>query len=78
MSYTYDEYWRVSASDYREALLLIQVYADHYAQSRLDSDATEEEVWAAREFLRLKVQAAATTEWEDEALQRLYEADVTE
>ena len=62
----------------QEALLLIQVYADHYAQSRLDSDAIEDEVWAAREFLGLKVQAAATIEWEDEALQRFYEADVAD
>lgn len=63
MGYSYDEYWRVSASYYREALLLIQVYADLYAQSHLDPDATEDEVWAAREFLGLKVQAAATIEW---------------
>ncbi|MDE2844576.1 MAG: hypothetical protein OXN21_14525 [Chloroflexota bacterium] len=72
------DFWVAAEPDYRDALLLNRVYADHYADVGIDENSTEDEVWQARVAFGLDIQAAASIEWEDDELKRLYEEAASE
>ena len=76
MGFAYDDYWKIAAPDFEEALTITRLHADNYQRSGIADDASEHEVWEAREAMGAKALKAATVIWEDRRLRRLYEKAV--